>query len=116
LISAPAINLSGTGSFESPPVPLLTAGEFDSIPAGSPATGSDPTDPKVFYVNSFPATAIEYGIEKFAPQVFEGKPDFVVTGVNIGSTYNVCRSRLRLMTHEMFIDNLGLKTLVSGTV
>ncbi|CAG7850618.1 SubName: Full=Related to acid phosphatase {ECO:0000313/EMBL:CCA72173.1} [Serendipita indica DSM 11827] len=97
LISAPASNKSGSSGIEFPPIPLITAGEFNTIPAGAPATGADPKDKNIYYVNSFPATAMKYGIEEFAPKVFGGKPDFAVTGVNVG-------------------DNLGLKTQFSGTV
>jgi len=40
---------------------------------------------------------MEYGIEQFAPKVFGGRPDFAVTGPNVGS-------------------NLGIVTQFSGTV
>lgn len=40
---------------------------------------------------------MKYGIQKFAPQAFGGPPDIAVSGFNAG-------------------DNLGLTTLVSGTV
>ena len=49
------------------------------------------------YVNSYPVTAIRYGISTLAPKFFSGKPDIAVTGPNVGS-------------------NLGLAVLVSGTV
>ncbi|KAG8817605.1 hypothetical protein FRC19_011264 [Serendipita sp. 401] len=97
LISAPASNKSGSSGFEFPPIPLITEGEFGTIPAGAPAVGADPKDANIYYVNSFPATAIGYGIENLAQKVLGGKPDFAVTGVNVG-------------------DNLGLKTQFSGTV
>lgn len=97
IISAPADNKSGTSGLDLPPIPLITAGEFNTIPAGAPATGSDPNDSSIFYVNSFPATGVRYGIEEFAPKVFGKAPELVVTGVNVG-------------------DNLGLKALFSGTV
>jgi 5'-nucleotidase len=48
-------------------------------------------------VNSYPVTAIRYGLQTLAPRFFDGKPDIAVTGPNVGS-------------------NLGLAVLVSGTV
>ncbi|KAG8812336.1 hypothetical protein FRC17_002073 [Serendipita sp. 399] len=97
LISAPANNKSGTSGFEFPPIPLITEGEFGTILAGAPAVGPDPNDSNIYYVNSFPATAMGWGIDKLASKVLGGKPDLAVTGVNVG-------------------DNLGLKTQFSGTV
>jgi broad specificity polyphosphatase/5'/3'-nucleotidase SurE len=84
MISAPAENKSGSSSFEFPPIPLISDGEFGTILAGSPPTGPDPSDGYIFYVNSFPATAIEYGIEKLAPDILGGTPDLAVTGPNVG--------------------------------
>ena len=49
------------------------------------------------YVNSYPVTAIRYGINTLAPKFFGGEPDIAVTGPNVGS-------------------NLGVAVLVSGTV
>lgn len=97
LISAPADNKSGSSSLEFPPIPLITAGQFNTIPAGAAASGVDASDPNAFYVNSFPATAMEYGIEKIAPTIFGSAPDLAVTGPNVGS-------------------NLGLVTQFSGTI
>ncbi|KAG8811239.1 hypothetical protein FRC17_002561 [Serendipita sp. 399] len=97
LIAAPAENKSGSSGLEFPPIPLLWDGQFGTIPAGAPAVGPDKEDPNIYYVNSFPATAILWGIDKLASKVLGGKPDFAVTGVNVG-------------------DNLGLKTQFSGTV
>ncbi|CAG8624710.1 13297_t:CDS:2, partial [Acaulospora colombiana] len=88
IISAPADNKSGTSGLDLPPIPLITAGEFNTIPALSPATGSDSNDPNIHYVNSFPATAVRYGIDEFAPKVFGAKPQLVVTGVNVGGGLN----------------------------
>lgn len=84
MISAPAENKSGSSSLEFPPIPLITEGQFGTISIGSPPTGSDASDGSIFYVNSFPATAIEYGINNFASQVLGGKPDLAVTGPNVG--------------------------------
>lgn len=37
------------------------------------------------YVNSFPASAISYGIDTLAPELLGGAPDFAVSGPNVGS-------------------------------
>ncbi|KAJ7058059.1 sure-like protein [Mycena amicta] len=97
ILSAPAENQSGTGSLSKTPVVLTEPCEFDSCPTGSPATGSDPTNPSLNYVNAFPVDAAKFGIQTLAPQIFDGKPDFVVSGPNVGS-------------------NLGLSAFFSGTV
>lgn len=41
VLSAPAENKSGTGSSTTTPTPRTEPCEFDTCPAGSPATGSD---------------------------------------------------------------------------
>ena len=48
-------------------------------------------------MNSYPVTAIRYGIETLSPKFFGGAPDIAVTGPNVGS-------------------NLGVVVLASGTV
>jgi broad specificity polyphosphatase/5'/3'-nucleotidase SurE len=53
LVSAPAVNKSGTGSSTTTPVPLTSAGEFNSIPAGAPAEGHDSADSKPALAYSF---------------------------------------------------------------
>ncbi|KAJ7763597.1 acid phosphatase [Mycena maculata] len=98
VLSCPALNQSGTGSSSRTPTVLTTPCEFDTCPVGSPATGFNASEPRLNYVNAFPVDAAKFGIETLAPQFFDGsKPDFVVSGPNVGS-------------------NLGLDTLFSGTV
>ena len=48
-------------------------------------------------MNSYPVTAMRYGIETLGPKFFGGAPDIAVTGPNVGS-------------------NLGVVVLASGTV
>ena len=48
-------------------------------------------------MNSYPVTAMRYGIETLSPKFFGGAPDIAVTGPNVGS-------------------NLGVVVLASGTV
>ncbi|ESK96800.1 acid phosphatase [Moniliophthora roreri MCA 2997] len=98
VLSCPAVNKSGTGSNSSEPTILQTPCEFDTCPIGSPAVGFNETDPRLNYVNSFPADAARFGIQTLAPKFFDGSPpDFVVSGPNVGS-------------------NLGPTVLISGTV
>ncbi|KAH8109105.1 acid phosphatase [Phellopilus nigrolimitatus] len=99
VLSSPAENESGTGSSDAPPTVLGSDGcEFQSCPAGAPATGSDPDDARLNYVNSFPVTSVRFGIQTAAPPFFGGtEPDFVVSGPNVGK-------------------NLGSVVLESGTV
>ncbi|PAV14943.1 acid phosphatase [Pyrrhoderma noxium] len=99
IISAPAENKSGSGSLDFPPGQVGSSGcEFDSCPPNSPATGSDPDDNRINYVNSYPVTSVKYGISTTGPQFFDGtKPDLVVSGPNVGT-------------------NLGLAVFFSGTV
>ncbi|KAJ7737894.1 sure-like protein [Mycena maculata] len=98
ILSCPAINQSGTSSLSETPTTLTATCEFDTCPVGSPATGFNASDPRLNYVNAYPVDAAKFGIQTLAPQFFNGsKPDFVVSGPNVGS-------------------NLGLDTLFSGTV
>ncbi|KAG9079873.1 hypothetical protein FRC06_007364, partial [Ceratobasidium sp. 370] len=62
ILSAPVQDRSGTGSSEAVPQPLTKSGQYYSVPAGAPAQGANSTDPKLNYVNSYPVTAIKYGI------------------------------------------------------
>lgn len=39
------------------------------------------------YVNSFPVTAVKYGLKTVAPKYFS-KPDFVLAGPNVGCEYS----------------------------
>lgn len=98
IISAPAENQSGTGSSDETPTTVGSDGcEFNSCPAGSPAEGFNASMTRFNYVNSYPVTSVKYGISTLSPKFFNGKPDVVVAGPNVGS-------------------NLGLTTLLSGTV
>ncbi|RPD60811.1 sure-like protein [Lentinus tigrinus ALCF2SS1-6] len=98
VLSAPALNQSGRGSSSKTPTPMTEPCEFNTCPTGSPATGSNATNPRLNYVNGYPVDAARYGIQTLAPQFFDGaQPDFLVSGPNVGS-------------------NLGLVVLLSGTV
>lgn len=51
---------------------------------GSPAVGSNSSNTRLNYVNSYPATAMSYGIQTLAPEFFGGAPDLAVSGFNVG--------------------------------
>ncbi|KAF9238177.1 hypothetical protein DTO027I6_7860 [Penicillium roqueforti] len=97
VVSAPAENQSGKGSMEAEPTVLTEPCEFNSCPSGSPAVGFNSSEPRLGYVNSYPVTSIQYGINTRAPKFFNGPPDLAVTGPNVG-------------------NNIGLTVYFSGTV
>ncbi|KAF9884242.1 hypothetical protein FE257_001974 [Aspergillus nanangensis] len=96
VISAPAENQSGTGSFDKTPSNLTSPCEFNSCAAGK-AYGSNATQPRWNYVNSYPVTSMKHGINSVAPKFFGGAPDLAVAGPNVGA-------------------NIGLAVFFSGTV
>ncbi|KAL7624408.1 hypothetical protein AAE478_005972 [Parahypoxylon ruwenzoriense] len=86
VLSGPAENKSGTGSSDEEPAPRKDACQYDSCPAGSGPIGSNATNTRLNWVNSFPATSVRYGINTIAPPLWNGKgPELVVTGPNVGS-------------------------------
>ncbi|KIK64941.1 hypothetical protein GYMLUDRAFT_380156 [Collybiopsis luxurians FD-317 M1] len=90
VLSSPANDQSGTGTLSAPAIPLLFGPcEFDSCPQFSPAEGSDASDPKINYVNSFPVDGMNYGLQTLAPKFLGGAPDFAVSGPNIGHNTEV---------------------------
>lgn len=92
-----SLTVHSSGSSDEAPTPLDEPCEFDSCPSGSPATGNNASMPQFNYVNSFPVTAIKYGIQNLSSTLLPGPIDIAVTGPNVGS-------------------NLGLTVLLSGTV
>ncbi|KAF9463382.1 sure-like protein [Collybia nuda] len=85
LMSAPAVNKSGTGNSTAVPSVLTTPCEFDTCPVGSPAVGFNATDRNLNYVNAFPVDAVTYGIQALAPKLFQSPPDLVISGSNVGN-------------------------------
>lgn len=84
IISAPADNRSGTGSSDATPGTVTSGCQFSSCPAGSPPYGSSSANPRFNYVNSYPVTAMRYGIQTLSPKFFGGAPDIAVAGYNVG--------------------------------
>lgn len=85
ILSAPAVDKSGTGSSTTTPTTLTDPCQFDTCPSGSPPTGTDSSDPNIHYVNGFPVDAVRFGIQNFAQARFGNNPDFVISGSNIGN-------------------------------
>ncbi|CAA7262642.1 unnamed protein product [Cyclocybe aegerita] len=85
ILSAPTVNKSGTGSSTTTPTVLTSPCQFNTCPAGSPAVGFNATDPRINYVNAFPVDSVRYGIQTLSPQFFGTRPDFVISGANIGT-------------------------------
>ncbi|KND93822.1 Acid phosphatase [Tolypocladium ophioglossoides CBS 100239] len=85
VLSAPADDRSGTGSRDEPPAPRARPCAYDSCPARAGPVGSNATRPDLNWVNSFPVTAIKYGIDTFGPRLWHGAaPELAVTGPNVG--------------------------------
>ncbi|KAK4139888.1 survival protein sure-like phosphatase/nucleotidase [Dichotomopilus funicola] len=86
VLSAPAENKSGTGSSDAEPSPRASACQYNSCPANSGPIGRNETDPRLNWVNSYPATSMRYGIDTIGPQLWDGAaPEFAVAGPNVGS-------------------------------
>ncbi|KAH6987963.1 survival protein sure-like phosphatase/nucleotidase [Ilyonectria robusta] len=86
VLSGPAENKSGSSSSDEEPVARKDACEYSSCPANSGPTGSNSTRPDLNWVNSYPVTAIKYGINTFGPKLWNGaKPELAVTGPNVGT-------------------------------
>ncbi|CAN8105452.1 unnamed protein product [Discula destructiva] len=86
LLSAPADDESATSSLEQEPTIRDTPCEYDSCAPGA-AFGTDAKDNHLNWVNSYPATAMRYGFDKFAPAVWGAglAPELAITGPNVGS-------------------------------
>ena len=107
-----------SGSLDAPPIPLLQPCEFNSCPTGSPAVGFNASNPRLNHVNSFPVTSMRYGVETLSPKFFGGAPDIAVAGPNVGCTILIIPpSDLKItVLLSPSTANLGLATLLSGTV
>ncbi|EJD47274.1 sure-like protein [Auricularia subglabra TFB-10046 SS5] len=97
ILSCPAQDRSGTGSTDKEPTPRDKPCQYDSCPISTEAYGFNATDPRLNWVNSYPVTAVRYGIKDLAPKFWDSAPELVVAGPNIGG-------------------NAGDTVLISGTV
>ncbi|XDG02933.1 hypothetical protein ABKA04_002548 [Annulohypoxylon sp. FPYF3050] len=85
VLSAPAENKSGSGSTDVEPSARTSACEYDSCPANSGPIGTNATNTRLNWVNSFPVTSARYGIDTIAPPFWNGAaPELVVSGPNVG--------------------------------
>ncbi|KAM0324620.1 hypothetical protein ACHAQA_008009 [Verticillium albo-atrum] len=85
IFSAPAENKSGSGSSDEEPKPRTEPCQYNSCPANSGPLGVNASSPDLHWVNSFPVTAIRYGIDNFVKQSWPEGPELAVTGPNVGS-------------------------------
>ncbi|KAI0121514.1 sure-like protein [Hypoxylon sp. NC0597] len=86
VLSAPAENKSGSGSTDQEPSPRTSPCEYNSCPANSGPIGTNATNMRLNWVNSFPVTSVRYGIDTIAPPFWNGQaPELVVSGPNVGS-------------------------------
>ncbi|KAI9675866.1 MAG: hypothetical protein M1822_008875 [Bathelium mastoideum] len=86
ILSAPAFDQSGKASRNAPPRGVHTIPcEFCSCPANSPGLDFNTSEPRWNYVNSYPVTAVRYGIQKLSHIFFSGPSsvDLVVMGPNV---------------------------------
>ncbi|KAH6906546.1 sure-like protein [Coprinopsis sp. MPI-PUGE-AT-0042] len=88
VMSAPAVDKSGTGSSTATPSVVVAGCQYGTCPPLSPATGSDATDPNLNYVNAFPVDAVSHGLAVTAPARWSSGPDLVVCGSNVGNNLN----------------------------
>ncbi|KAM3520077.1 hypothetical protein NHJ13051_007072 [Beauveria bassiana] len=85
VLSCPAENKSGTSSRDEPPADRKEPCQYDSCPPNSGPAGHNATRLDLNWVNSFPVTAIKYGIDTFGPQLWDGAaPELAVAGPNVG--------------------------------
>jgi len=103
ILSCPAENKSGTstsslltiampahshspGSLDLEPTNRDQPCPYNSCPANSGKTGTDPSNPRLHWVNSFPVTAMRFGLDTFGPETWNGATaDLAVSGPNVGS-------------------------------
>ncbi|KAF3763342.1 sure-like protein [Cryphonectria parasitica EP155] len=88
VVSSPASDESAKSSLNLPPTDRILACEYDSCPAGTlTPTGTNASDTRLNWVNSYPATSMEYGINEFGPGIWGNGtvPDLAVSGPNVGS-------------------------------
>ncbi|KAF2020850.1 acid phosphatase precursor [Aaosphaeria arxii CBS 175.79] len=98
VLSAPAKQNSGRGSLDAPPKQVDGNGCIhQSCPPNSPPIGTNQSETRLNYVNSFPVTSIKTGIDEIGPKLWNARAELAVTGPNVG-------------------DNAGIKVPFSGTV
>lgn len=84
-----------SGSSDAPATIVDDGCQFRSCPSGSPGVNHSSTDDSIWYVNSYPAAAMAFGIETIAPQYFNMSMDLAITGPNVG-----CKSYAPMTCHK----------------
>lgn len=82
------VTLTSSGDLDFDPLPRIVECQYSSCPRNSGTTGLNASSPRLRWVNSFPATAVRWGVTRFAPEVWgteSSQPDLVLTGPNVGS-------------------------------
>jgi 5'/3'-nucleotidase SurE len=76
-----------TGSSDATPKARTSACQYNSCPANSGATGTNSSNTRLNWVNSYPVTSFKYGLSTFGPRIWGSgaSPDLVVAGPNVGS-------------------------------
>ncbi|KAI4869032.1 sure-like protein [Hypoxylon rubiginosum] len=123
VLSAPAENKSGSGSTDVEPSSRTQACQYDSCPANSGPIGTNATNTRLNWVNSFPVTSVRYGIDTIAPQFFNGEaPELIVSGPNVGSNlflsvpFSGTVGVAVYATHEAGIPALAFSGASDGTL
>ncbi|KAJ4360710.1 uncharacterized protein N0V89_001277 [Didymosphaeria variabile] len=88
LIVAPATQQSGQGGrsdFSTYPN-LTSSSQYDIVPAGAPAVGTDPNDSSIWYYNGTPAACTFVALDYVLPRYYPGwTPDLALAGPNYGT-------------------------------
>lgn len=76
-----------SGSLDADPARRTAACQYNSCPANTnAATGTNSSDTRLNWVNSFPVTSMRYGINSIGPSHWGGAaPELAVAGPNVGS-------------------------------
>lgn len=88
LIVAPATQQSGQGgrSEFSTERNLTSPSQYDIVPVGSPAVGTDPNDSSIWYYNGTPAACTFVALDYVLPRHYPGwVPDLALAGPNYGT-------------------------------
>ena len=92
ILSAPYTGQSGTSgqmAFLKPITSTRTPSGSGHLRAGSLGIGETTLGPQQYYVDGSPAAAVLYGIDVKAPELWDGKPDLVISGPNEGNNLGV---------------------------
>ncbi|KAF2670733.1 5'/3'-nucleotidase sure [Microthyrium microscopicum] len=88
LLVAPAVNQSGKGGTTvfAESANLTGPAEFNTVKAGAPSWGTDPTDSNIWYYNGTPAACTFFALDYVIPKAWNSTlPDLFVSGPNEGN-------------------------------